>query len=339
MRRRVWQPAGLGDGIMLDRATVKLAHLPTPLAPLEGLSRDLGVQLWIKRDDLTGLAFGGNKTRKLEYLVADAISRGADTLITTGAPQSNHCRQTAAAAATQGLSAVLVLGGAGVDAMRGNRLLDGLLGAEVVNIGDEDRATALERVANELRAKGRKPYVIPLGGSNALGVTAYRAAIHELREQMEEHRLSRFDRIVVASSSGGTQAGLMVGVRELGMHVEVLGISVDQPASVLSTTVADLANEHTALSGVSMDFSPGDVLVEDSFITPGYAVMTRAEQSAIETFAARDGIILDPVYTGRAGYGLLELISRGKIAQDERILFWHTGGGPALFAYADHWAI
>ena len=133
---------------MLDRATVQLAHLPTPLAPLEGLSSDLGVQLWIKRDDMTGLAFGGNKTRKLEYLVADAIASGADTLVTTGAPQSNHCRQTAAAAVTQGLSSVLVLGGAGVDQLLGNRFLDSLLGAEIINIGREDRGRALLRVAD-----------------------------------------------------------------------------------------------------------------------------------------------------------------------------------------------
>ncbi len=322
---------------MLDRATVQLAHLPTPLAPLEGLSSDLGVQLWIKRDDMTGLAFGGNKTRKLEYLVADAIASGADTLVTTGAPQSNHCRQTAAAAVTQGLSSVLVLGGAGVDQLLGNRFLDSLLGAEIINIGREDRGRALLRVADELRAQGRKPYVIPLGGSNALGVTAYRAAVHELRAQMQELRLSRFDRIVVASSSGGTQAGLMVGVRELGMHTEVLGISVDHPAGELAAVVAQLANEHTAMGRASMDFSPGDVLVEDGFIEPGYAVMTDAERTAIETFASRDGIILDPVYTGRAAHGLLDLISRGKISQDERVLFWHTGGGPALFAYADQW--
>ena len=322
---------------MLDRATVKLAHLPTPLAPLEGLSSDLGVQLWIKRDDLTGLAFGGNKTRKLEYLVADAIASGADTLVTTGAPQSNHCRQTAAAAVTQGLSSVLVLGGAGVDKLRGNRFLDSLLGAEVINIGDEDRSLALQRIADDLRARGRKPYVIPLGGSNALGVSAYRAAVHELRAQMDELRLSRFDRIVFASSSGGTQAGLMVGVRELGMHTEILGISVDHAADELAAVVAALANEHVAMSSTSMDFSPADVLVEDGFIEPGYAVMTAAERTAIETFASRDGIILDPVYTGRAAHGLLDLISRGKISQDERVLFWHTGGGPALFAYADEW--
>ena len=323
---------------MIERATVKLAHLPTPLAPLEGLSRDLGVQLYVKRDDLTGLAFGGNKTRKLEYLVADAIAQGADTLVTTGAPQSNHCRQTAAAAACQGLSTVLVLGGHGVRAMRGNFLLDHLMGARVIDIGDEDRSMAMARVAEELRGEGKKPYVIPLGGSNTLGVAAYRAAVHELREQMEVMQLSRFDRIVLASSSGGTQAGLMVGVKELGMHTEVLGISVDCPKQELTEVGATLANDLTREEGSSLEIAPGDVLVNDDFMEAGYAVMTEGERCAIETFATREGIILDPVYTGRAAHGLLELISHGGIAQDERILFWHTGGGPALFAYAEHWA-
>ncbi|MEE9617086.1 MAG: pyridoxal-phosphate dependent enzyme, partial [Anaerolineae bacterium] len=216
---------------------VSIAHLPTPLEPLPRLTAQLGgPELWIKRDDQTGLATGGNKARKLEYLVADALAQGADMLITAGAAQSNHARQTAAAAAKFGLARVLVLRGEEPLQVLGNLLLDRLLGAEVRWAGDLPLPEAMAQVAEELRAAGRCPYVVPYGGSNAVGASGYVAAMEELLAQGAE-RDKLFDHVVLASSSGGTQAGMMVGARALGYEGRILGISVDPRAESLTHTL------------------------------------------------------------------------------------------------------
>ena len=314
---------------------VSIAHLPTPLEPLPRLTAQLGgPELWIKRDDQTGLATGGNKARKLEYLVADALAQGADTLITAGAAQSNHARQTAAAAAKFGLARVLVLRGEEPPQVLGNLLLDRLLGAEVRWTGDLPLPETMAQVAEELRAAGCCPYVVPYGGSNAVGASGYVAAMEELLAQGAE-RDKRFDHIVLASSSGGTQAGMMVGARALGYEGRILGISVEPRAESLTHTLAGLATATADRMGLGLTYVPEDFAVNDDYLGGGYGVVGELEREAIRTMARAEGVLLDPVYTGRAFGGLLDLIRRGVFAPGERVLFWHTGGTAGLFGYGD----
>lgn len=320
--------------MLTDRlARVSIAHLPTPLEPLPRLTAQLGgPELWIKRDDQTGLAGGGNKTRKLEYLAAAAQAEGADTLITGGAPQSNHCRQTAAAAARLGLRAVLILAGHPQEAS-GNILLDRLLGAEIVWTEDQPRGAVMQATLELERAAGHQPYLIPYGGSNAIGASGYVAAVEELATQLRSLDLPPFDRIVFPSSSGGTHAGLAVGVRALGLPSQVLGISIEKPLVVLTgDIVARLATDTAALLGLDYTFAAADIHANADYLGGGYAVIGEPEIEAIRLFAQSEGILVDPVYTGRAAAGLIDLIRSGTIARDERILFWHTGGTPAVFA-------
>jgi len=319
---------------------VSLGHLPTPLHALPRLSEKLGgPQVFVKRDDQTGLATGGNKTRKLEFLVADALDRHMDTLITAGAPQSNHARQTAAAAAKMGLKCVLVLraGGQPPSSRQGNLLLDELLGAEIRWAQREAVEATMMETANELSVKGYAPYLIPYGGSNPIGATGYVAAMEELMEQAQQMNL-RFDRIVFASSSSGTQAGLVVGAKATDYTGQVLGISVDEKRGDLQAKVAKLATETAAHLGQIMKFAPGDVDVNADYLGAGYAIMGEPERQAIQLAAQTEGLLLDPVYTGRAFAGMLDLIRKGSIRRDETVLFWHTGGTPALFAYAEELA-
>jgi D-cysteine desulfhydrase family pyridoxal phosphate-dependent enzyme len=314
----------------------RLAHLPTPLERMSHLGEALGgPEIWIKRDDQTGLATGGNKTRKLELLVGDALAQGAQVLLTVGAVQSNHCRQTAAAAARAGLDCVLVLRGNSPPRPQwtGNLLLDDLLGARIRWSGDRDPLITLRAAADAEQAAGRQPYVITYGGSNAVGALAYALAFEELWDQMYETRLS-FDRVVFASSSGGTQAGLIVGAKVCGYEGQILGISVDKTGGQLRPTVEALLAPTAQRRGVELVLGPAEVHIDDRFVGGGYAILTAAEKEAIRLLAQKEGILLDPVYTGKAMAGLLALIRRGEIASFERVLFWHTGGTPALFAYA-----
>ncbi len=315
----------------LPRATI--AALPTPVQPMPRLSAALGgAEIWIKRDDLTGLAFGGNKTRKLELLLADAQAAGARALLTTGAVQSNHCRQTAAAAARFGFDCVLVLPGQPpheAAAWTGNLLLDRLLGAEIHWAGEAPRDQALAEAFHRCQADGRKPYLIPYGGSNALGAAAYAYAVAELSQQAPP-----FDRIVPATSSGGTQAGLLAGTRLYHYPARISGISVDQPGRAMQSRVAELACETASLLGHPLDLAADEVEVFDDYLGGGYGVMGEAERQSIRLFAESEGILLDPVYTGRAAAGLIDLVRRQVIGRAERVLFWHTGGTPALFAYS-----
>ena len=313
---------------------VPLIFLPTPIHPLPHLSKRLGgPTLWVKRDDQTGLATGGNKTRKLEYLVGDAVAQNADTLITTGAPQSNHARQTAAAAAHAGLKCALVLRGEPPADVAGNILLDRLLGADIVWAGKRSTDEVMNEVADELRARGQRPYLIPLGGSNAVGAVGYAAAMQEFVEQARSLDL-HFEAVVFATSSGGTQSGLVVGARATGYTGRVLGISVDHPADECRQAFAPLADATAARLELSLTFTPDDFDVSDSYLGAGYAIMGQPEREAIHLAAQCDALLVDPVYTGRALAGLIDLIRKREFRPGQNVLFWHTGGTPALFAYA-----
>jgi D-cysteine desulfhydrase family pyridoxal phosphate-dependent enzyme len=314
----------------LDVKPIRFAHLPTPIEELPRLSQHLGCsQLLIKRDDQTGLAFGGNKTRKLEYLLGDADAKGARTLITRGAAQSNHCRQTAAAAARFGFDCVLVLTGSPPRQQTGNILLDRIVNAELVWTEEHEPEQMLQETYAELESEGRKPYLIPYGGSNYLGVFAYVEAMKELILQLPD-----LNRIVFASSSGGTQAGLCLGAQLYNFKGKITGISVDPSAPALRKKVCEIANITASRMGSEIRIQEKQIEVVDAFLGGGYGIVGDLERDAIQTFGRHEGILLDPVYTGRAAGGMIELIKSGIISSKERVLFWHTGGTPSLFAYA-----
>lgn len=316
---------------------VSLAHLPTPIEELSRLRQALGnsPRLWIKRDDQTGLATGGNKTRKLEFVVAEALAQGADTLVTAGGPQSNHCRQTAAAAAKLGLRCVLVLSGPPIPQAewQGNLLLDALLAAEIRWSGDRSRETVLAETAAALQAEGARPYVIPVGASMAVGAVGYVAAVEELAGQLAASGL-KLDRMVFTSGSAGTHAGLVVGVKALGLTTRVEGICDDENAAHLLEKIKGLAAETADYLGLKLQFEEEDFILHGQYGRVGYGVITPAEQEAIQLMARTEGIIVDPVYTARSLAGLIDLIRRGVYAPAETILFWHTGGVAGLFARA-----
>jgi len=307
---------------------LRFAALPTPVEPLPRLSAELkGPIVLAKRDDLTGLAFGGNKARKLEFVMAEAQAHGTRTLITTGAAQSNHCRQTAALAARLGIDCILVLSGDSPPQPTGNLLLNRLFGAQIVWTGDQERQTVLRQTFEEAWSKGRRPYLIPLGASTPLGALGFEAAFREILQQSVE-----VDWIVLASSSGGTQAGLALGARRAGWPGKVLGISVDQPAPFLQSKVASLATAAAERLDLSLRFDPEDILVNAGYFGAGYGVMGQPEREAVNLFARLEGLLLDPVYTAKAAAGLCDLARKGCFKPGQRILFWHTGGTPALFA-------
>jgi len=307
---------------------IKFAHLPTPIESLPRLSGALhGPHILVKRDDQTGLAFGGNKTRKLEFLVAEAQTQGADMLLSAGALQSNHCRQTAAAAAKFGFHCILVLVGQPPLQASANLLLDQLFGAEIIWVEKSRRDEVLKETFEKTARQGRKPYLVPYGGSSSTGVFGYVFAMEEFVNQKVKANW-----IVFASSSGGTQAGLVLGSRLFGYEGKVLGISIDEPQHILKERVAKLATETSERLKKRIEFSPNEVLVNAEYAAPGYGVLTGAECEAIALFAKYEGLLLDPVYTGRAAAGLIDLIREGFFKKEETVLFWHTGGQPALFA-------
>jgi D-cysteine desulfhydrase len=308
---------------------VRFAHLPTPVEELPRLTEFLnGPKILVKRDDQTGLAFGGNKTRKLEFLVAEALEQGAKTLITGGALQSNHCRQTAAAAARFGLDCILVLNGELPDQPSANLLLDQMFGAEIVTIADRAfRDQTLQQTYDKAIADGRKPYLVTYGGSSGTGALGYAYAMNEFMEQNVSA-----DWIVFGTSSGGTHAGLVLGQRVFGYTGKVLGISIDEPEDWLKTRVSALASDASEKMGERINFTREDVLATEAYCKAGYGVLTEAEREAVRLFAKYEGLLLDPVYTGRAAAGMIDLIRKGLFKKDETVLFWHTGGQPALFA-------
>jgi L-cysteate sulfo-lyase len=313
-----------------------LGFFPTPLVELHRLSEALGgPAIYMKRDDQTGLALGGNKTRKLEYLLGDALHKGSDTILTAGAEQSNHCRQTAAAAARLGLECHLVLGGEPPGQPRGNLLLDNLFGCHIHWAGERRKGEDLPELYSELQAAGKRPCIIPYGGSNELGVLAFAEASVELDRQ---HHGRPFTHVVFASSSGGTQAGLMLGRELLDKTYRVVGINIDKEETdsvSFDQRVLSLANRTAGLLGVQQQFTEQDITLDSRFLGDGYGVVGARENEAIAMTARLEGILLDPVYTGRAMGGLIDLVRSGEIGRNDCVLFWHTGGTPALFAYAN----
>jgi L-cysteate sulfo-lyase len=325
-------------------ARARFCHLPTPLESLPRLSAHLGgPAILVKRDDATGLAFGGNKTRKLEFVLGEALAAGADTVITTGSVQSNHCRQTAAAAARLGLGCHLVLQRevARDDARyerTGNALLDRLAGAELHPVGrDADRDATMAALAEELRAAGLRPAVIPVGASTPVGAHGYVVAGLEILAQAEA--LGRpLDAIVHASGSGGTQAGLLVAMAGVHGGVPVLGISDGEPRAALEAVVGDLAERTAALLGVPNAAMAGladRVEVLDEYFGDAYGQPTAGMVEAIRLCARLEGLFLDPVYSGKAMAGLIDQIRQGRWSRSQTVVFVHTGGTPALFAYVD----
>jgi D-cysteine desulfhydrase len=290
----------------------------------------------MKRDDQTGLALGGNKVRKLEFLVGEALAQGCDTLVTGGAAQSNHCRQTAAAAAACGLSCHLVLGGEAPSIPEGNLLLDQLLGAAIHWTGEFRKGEKIPEIAESLRLEGRRPYVVPYGGSNTTGAVGFVEAVRELVSQLAQLGES-VTHIVFASSSGGTHAGLMVGKQLLGLKAELVGIGIDKGASgdvPFAEHILRLAGATAERLGVDARLSAAELTLREEYLGQGYGVVGELERRAIRLVAETEGILLDPVYTGRAMGGLIDMIERGELTRAESVLFWHTGGTPALFPHA-----
>jgi D-cysteine desulfhydrase len=313
----------------VDIPRLNFAHLPTPIETLPRLSKFLGgPHLLVKRDDQTGLAFGGNKTRKLEFLLAEARDKGAETLISGGALQSNHCRQTAAAAARFGFDCVLVLTGNQPEQPSANLMLDRLFGAEIVYVADrKDRDRILQETFDRATNEGKEPYLVPYGGSNATGALGYAFAMKELMDQN-----ANADWIVFATSSGGTHAGLLLGQRVFGFSGRILGISIDESEEWLKQEVSQLASATGEKLGQSIEVTPADVLANANYCGAGYGVITEQEREAIRLFAEYEGLLLDPVYTGRAAAGMIDLIRKGFFETSETVMFLHTGGQPALFA-------
>lgn len=290
----------------------------------------------MKRDDQSGLAFGGNKTRKLEYLLGEALASGADVLVTGGAAQSNHCRQTAAAAAVCGLPCHLALGGDPPAILNGNLLLDSLLGAVIHWCGENRKGEDIPNICGELRRQGLHPYVIPYGGSSATGAAGFVEAVRELAGQLGSE-VKNLSHVVFASSSGGTHAGLLLGRRKYNLDFQVIGINIDKGEigeRPLAEHILDLARAAAGGLGVSGSFSGTDIVLLDDYYGDGYGVIGDREREAIELTARLEGILLDPVYTGRAMGGLIDLVRRNRLGPADSVLFWHTGGSPALFAYA-----
>ncbi len=311
---------------------VRLAHLPTPLEDAPNLSAMFGRRILVKRDDATGLAFGGNKTRKLEFLVADALAQNCDTLITEGAAQSNHCRQTVAAARKSNLRCVLVLSHSEHDEVQGNLLLDQLMDAEIHWCTREERDDVMRQVIIAEQRAGHKLYAIPTGGSNAIGALGYASVVLELASQLFERGIEA-SRVYFSSSLGGTHAGLLLGKKLYHAPYRVIGVSPDYTTAEVQELVATIGDDAARLLGVDLSFAPGEIEAYDQFVGPGYALSTPESIEAIRLFARSEGLMLDPVYTAKAAAGMLHDLRHDNIARDETIIFIHTGGTPALFAY------
>ena len=316
----------------------RLAAFPTPLLPLPTLGRELGLELWCKRDDLIGFGLGGNKVRGLEFLMAEALAQGAEVIVTGAGPQSNHVRATAAAAAHASLACLAVFWGEPPERVDGNYRLTRMLGAEPVFTGDPDRASVdagIASVCERLREQGRQSYAIPRGGACPLGALGHARAARELAGQCQALGLKP-DAIVLATGSGGTQAGWLLGSRLLGTDWRVEGYTVSRAATAAREQVAHLASAAARLLSSDGAWTPAAAVVHDGYIGAGYGVPTPAAAEAIRRVARREGVLLDPVYTGKAMAGFLDRRRRG-LAPYRSVVFLHTGGEPAFFAGDGQW--
>jgi D-cysteine desulfhydrase len=315
---------------------LKLGYFPTPLDEAPRLAAEIGLKrLFIKRDDQTGMALGGNKVRKLEYLMAEAIRQGCDVVMTVGGPQSNHARLTAAAARLLGLDAVLFLGGPRFNRFAGNLLLDILVGAQIKFIPDGTVAqlqSAMEEAAEELRKQGRHPFVIPFGGSTPHGALGYASAMHELSEQLGDEKNPQ---IVLAVGSGGTLSGVTLGAKMFLPGARVIGIAVARSYKPFEERCCEVANGAAELIGEDPSFCPECIEVYNDYLGDRYGVPTEASNEAIFLAARTEVMVLDPVYTGKAMAGMIDLTKKGIIDSNRTTVFLHTGGSPALFANED----
>jgi L-cysteate sulfo-lyase len=328
----------------------RFVHLPTPLHRLENITRELGgPEIWMKRDDLTGFGFGGNKSRKLEFIIADAMDKKADVIVTWAGLQSNWCMQTAAAARRFGLRPILLLfkrGDSGLD-YDGNLLLDYLLEAEIrireaekgKVISQEYAAEFLEEIVNEVKEWGHTPYVVSVGGSQPglsmdqpLGALSYVLAFAEMVEQAESAGVS-ITHVVHATGSGATQAGLVVGVKAMNSDIRVVGVSVSDEKEVFIPIVLDIARATERALGIGPAIERHDIIVLDEYIGEGYGIVNAEVAGAVRSLLAREGVVLDPVYTGKAMAALFDLVQKGQFRKEDKIVFFHTGGTPALFPY------
>ncbi|HSV88600.1 MAG TPA: D-cysteine desulfhydrase family protein [Bacteroidales bacterium] len=316
---------------------LSLGFFPTPLHKLDNLSAIYEpYDIFIKRDDQTGLVSGGNKTRKLEYLIAEALALGSKSVITIGAQQSNHCRQTAAACAVYGLECHLVFRGEEPAELTGNLLLCRMLGAKLYFVGSVNPDEYSLALDSQLSAKGLLPYLIPVGGSNTIGMIGYIDAVQELMMQQQALKI-QFDYIYFASCSGGTQAGLAVGQRKYGLRAKLMPVSIQKPENnnpCLEEIVLNLCNAYALHNGTLLTFGPSDVEVVKGYDEPGYGVVTHQEKQALHKLATLEGIMLDPVYTARAFCAMTDHMENNRISKGAKVLFWHTGGFPANFHYA-----
>ncbi|WP_300435565.1 D-cysteine desulfhydrase family protein [Christiangramia sp.] len=314
-----------------------LGFFPTPLHKLKNLSEQYkGYDIYIKRDDQTGLASGGNKTRKLEYLIQEAINNNCDTVITGGAQQSNHCRQTAAACVVAGLECDLVLGGNEPKIFNGNILLSHLLGAKIHFSAENRRGEDMNLLKHELKSKGKKPYMIPYGGSNGTGAMGFVNAVKELQNQLIKQDII-VEYIFFASSSGGTLAGLTLGKELYGLSAELIPINIDKieiHGSGLEEKILKIIQDGKKLLNLNRNYSSDDIKLIRNYDKSGYGVIRQNEKNAINELAINEGILLDPVYSGRAFYGMMDFLKNEKIPLNSTVLFWHTGGLSAIFEYA-----
>ncbi len=324
---------------------VKLIHSPTPLEYLENLTQHLdGPDIYIKRDDCTGLAFGGNKSRKLEFLIGDALKNKADVIITAGAVQSNHCRQTAAAATKFGMECIIVAKPSWSKEYNGNLFLDELLGAKLVLLEEDNEALdqggklsmeeTIENLMADLKTKGKNPYYIPVGGSNSIGSLGYISMTMELIAQANEMGIE-IGSMVAASGSGGTQTGMILGADVEKSGIQTVGMAISSDATIVIPKLKDLCNQTSDYYELGLSYDEKDIIFNDNYIGEGYGIPSEEMIEAVKLLARKEGIILDPVYSGKAFAGMVDLIKEGYFDKSKAVVFIHTGGTPALFVYSD----
>ena len=324
---------------------VKLIHSPTPLEYLENLTQHLdGPDIYIKREDCTGLAFGGNKSRKLEFLIGDALKNKADVIITAGAVQSNHCRQTAAAATKFGMECIIVAKPSWSKEYNGNLFLDELLGAKLVLLEEDNEALdqggklsmeeTIENLMADLKTKGKNPYYIPVGGSNSIGSLGYISMTMELIAQANEMGIE-IGSMVAASGSGGTQTGMILGADVEKSGIQTVGMAISSDATIVIPKLKDLCNQTSDYYELGLSYDEKDIIFNDNYIGEGYGIPSEEMIEAVKLLARKEGIILDPVYSGKAFAGMVDLIKKGYFDKSKAVVFIHTGGTPALFVYSD----